>query len=68
LISHLFAPYKVKTESLEVLKKIEKDKEYLVNRVTPSLFNKVDKIIFGLYNVMQKENILIFQKARGNCG
>jgi len=26
------------------------------------LFKNIDKIIFGLYNVMQKENILIFQK------
>lgn len=26
------------------------------------LVNNIDKIIFGLYNVMQKENILIFQK------
>jgi DNA modification methylase len=26
------------------------------------LINNIDKIIFGLYNVMQKENILIFQK------
>jgi len=27
------------------------------------LLRNIDKIIFGLYNVMQKENILIFQKA-----
>ena len=27
------------------------------------LVKKIDKIIFGLYNVMQKENILIFQKG-----
>jgi len=27
------------------------------------LVKNIDKIIFGLYNVMQKENILIFQKA-----
>ncbi|MCD6255186.1 MAG: hypothetical protein J7J44_02815, partial [Deltaproteobacteria bacterium] len=26
------------------------------------LVRNIDKIIFGLYNVMQKENILIFQK------
>ncbi len=26
------------------------------------LFKNIDKIIFGLYNVIQKENILIFQK------
>jgi fucose permease len=26
------------------------------------LVKNIDKIIFGLYNVMQKENILIFQK------
>jgi DNA modification methylase len=26
------------------------------------LIKNIDKIIFGLYNVMQKENILIFQK------
>lgn len=28
------------------------------------LVKNIDKIIFGLYNVMQKENILIFQKIR----
>jgi ubiquinone/menaquinone biosynthesis C-methylase UbiE len=27
------------------------------------LFRNIDKIIYGLYNVMQKENILIFQKV-----
>jgi DNA modification methylase len=27
------------------------------------LVKNIDKIIFGLYNVMQKENILIFQKT-----
>mgnify|MGYP001423456285 FL=1 len=27
------------------------------------LIKNIDKIIFGLYNVMQKENILIFQKT-----
>jgi hypothetical protein len=27
------------------------------------LVRNIDKIIFGLYNVMQKENILIFQKT-----
>ncbi len=27
------------------------------------LAKNIDKIIFGLYNIMQKENILIFQKA-----
>jgi len=26
----------------------------------------IDKIIFGLYNVMQKENILIFKKGEKN--
>jgi len=26
------------------------------------LIKNIDKIIFGLYNVMQKENILVFQK------
>ncbi|MDF2956120.1 MAG: hypothetical protein OD815_001736 [Candidatus Alkanophagales archaeon MCA70_species_2] len=27
------------------------------------LVKNIDKIIFGLYNVMQKENILIFKKG-----
>lgn len=31
-------------------------------RIGFKLIKNVDKIIFGLYNVMQKENILIFQK------
>jgi len=29
------------------------------------LVKNIDKIIFGLYNVMQKENILIFKKEKG---
>jgi tRNA G10 N-methylase Trm11 len=29
------------------------------------LVENIDKIIFGLYNVMQKENILIFEKRNG---
>ncbi len=28
------------------------------------LIKNIDKIIFGLYNIMQKENILIFQKVQ----
>ncbi len=39
--------------------------EFLVDyatRVGFKLIKNIDKIIFGLYNVMQKENILIFQK------
>ncbi|RKZ01999.1 MAG: hypothetical protein DRQ10_01055 [Candidatus Hydrothermota bacterium] len=31
------------------------------------LVKNIDKIIFGLYNVMQKENILIFKKERTNA-
>ncbi len=30
------------------------------------LVKNIDKIIFGLYNVMQKENILIFKKGEKN--
>jgi len=30
------------------------------------LVNNIDKIIFGLYNVMQKENILILKKGKAN--
>jgi ubiquinone/menaquinone biosynthesis C-methylase UbiE len=32
-------------------------------RVGFKLTNNIDKIIFGLYNVMRKENILVFQKG-----
>ncbi|OQC15954.1 MAG: DNA methylase [Firmicutes bacterium ADurb.Bin080] len=32
------------------------------NKIGFNLVKNIDKIIFGLYNVMQKENILIFQK------
>jgi DNA modification methylase len=32
-------------------------------RIGFKLVKNIDKIIFGLYNVMQKENILVFQKA-----
>jgi len=32
-------------------------------RIGLKLIKNIDKIIFGLYNVMQKENILIFQKV-----
>lgn len=39
--------------------------EFTINqaeRIGFKLIKNVDKIIFGLYNIMQKENILIFQK------
>jgi len=29
------------------------------------LVKNIDKIIYGLYNVIQKENILIFEKYKG---
>ena len=32
------------------------------NKIGFKFINNIDKIIFGLYNVMQKENILVFQK------
>ncbi|MGB9756122.1 MAG: DNA methyltransferase, partial [Desulfurella sp.] len=40
--------------------------EFTINycqKIGFKLIKNIDKIIFGLYNVMQKENILIFQKA-----
>jgi len=40
--------------------------EFTINyaeKIGFKLVKNIDKIIFGLYNVMQKENILIFQKA-----
>ncbi len=39
--------------------------EFTINYATKigfKLIKSIDKIIFGLYNIMQKENILIFQK------
>jgi len=30
------------------------------------LTNSIDKTIFGLYNVMQKEKVLIFKKDEGS--
>ena len=42
-----------------------KTAEYIIHYAEMIGFNlvrNIDKIIFGLYNVMQKENILIFQK------
>jgi len=33
-----------------------------VEKIGFKLVKNIDKIIFGLYNVMQKENILIFRK------
>jgi len=39
--------------------------EFTINhcqKIGFKLVKNIDKIIFGLYNVMQKENILIFQK------
>ncbi len=41
--------------------------EFTINyaeKIGFKLVKNIDKIIFGLYNVMQKENILIFQKMR----
>jgi len=35
-------------------------------RIGFKLIKNIDKIIFGLYNIMQKENILIFQKEGQN--
>ncbi|WP_140945351.1 hypothetical protein [Candidatus Thermokryptus mobilis] len=39
--------------------------EFIIERAEEigfELVENIDKIIFGLYNVMQKENILIFRK------
>jgi len=44
------------------VKTVEFTIEY-AERIGFKLIKNIDKIIFGLYNVMQKENILIFQKA-----
>ena len=42
--------------------------EFTINyaeKIGFKLVKNIDKIIYGLYNVMQKENILIFQKVQG---
>lgn len=46
----------------EEVKTVEFTIDY-AERVGFKLVKNVDKIIYGLYNVMQKENILIFQKV-----
>ena len=46
----------------ERIKTVDFTIEY-AEKVGLKLIKNIDKIIFGLYNVMQKENILIFQKA-----
>jgi tRNA G10 N-methylase Trm11 len=37
---------------------------YYAEKIGFKLVKNIDKIIFGLYNVMQKENILIFKKTK----
>lgn len=44
------------------IKTVEFISDY-AQRIGFRLVKNIDKIIFGLYNVMQKENILIFQKG-----
>lgn len=44
------------------IKTVEFTTDY-AEKVGFKLVKNIDKIIFGLYNVMRKENILIFQKA-----
>ncbi|MCG3215645.1 MAG: DNA adenine methylase [Candidatus Heimdallarchaeota archaeon] len=46
---------KKETKSVEMTIKAFENMDY-------SITKNIDKIIFGLYNIMQKENILIFQK------
>jgi DNA modification methylase len=46
----------------EEIKTVEFTIDYC-QKIGFKLINNIDKIIFGLYNVMQKENILIFQKV-----
>jgi len=45
----------------EEIKTVEFTIDYC-EKIGFKLIKNIDKIIFGLYNVMQKENILIFQK------
>ncbi|MDD5689581.1 MAG: DNA methyltransferase [Caldisericia bacterium] len=45
----------------EEIKTVEFTIDYC-QKIGFKLIHNIDKIIFGLYNVMQKENILIFQK------
>jgi tRNA G10 N-methylase Trm11 len=53
------------TYSGQEVKTVEFTIDY-AEKIGFKLLKNVDKIIFGLYNVMQKENILIFQKeAKG---
>jgi len=46
----------------EEIKTVEFTIDYC-QKIGFKLVSNIDKIIFGLYNVMQKENILIFQKV-----
>jgi fucose permease len=46
----------------EEIKTVEFTLDY-AEKVGFKLVRNMDKIIFGLYNVMLKENILIFQKG-----
>lgn len=45
------------------IKSVEFITEY-AERIGLKLLRSIDKIIFGLYNVIQKEKILIFQKIQ----
>lgn len=54
---------------MAVVKRVESIKDLQETLKTTAvgfeLVKNIDKIIFGLYNVMQKESILIFKKRRG---
>ena len=52
------------TYQKQEVKTVEFTIEYMES-IGFKLVKNVDKIIFGLYNVMRKENILIFQKSAG---
>lgn len=53
---------KVKTESLEALEEIEKNKDYIVNKIKPGLFNPDSKPFLEIINGLPNEKVKNFYK------
>lgn len=53
---------KVKTESVEVIDEIDKIKEYILNKVRPSLFNQENKSFLEFINGISNEKVRNFYK------
>lgn len=53
---------KVKTESLEALEEIEKNKDYIVSKIKPGLFNQDSRTFLEVINGLSNERVKNFYK------